>query len=104
MTLEIVPLIDFPKVKERIKQRHAKGFYKNHFQRVFVKPVGRSALRYSKCNNSEHFEKECLKVWRQVKKEWAKTVFNTNSWTQENLGTKESLSFSFVHKSLLKER
>jgi len=69
MTSKIVPLINFPKVKERIKQRPAKAFYKNHFQKVFVKPIGRSALRCSKCNSLEYFEKECPKVWRPIQKD-----------------------------------
>lgn len=35
MILETIHLIDFPKVKDRIKQRPTKTFYKNHFQKVF---------------------------------------------------------------------
>jgi len=79
MTFETIPLIDFPKVKERIKQRPTKTFNRNHFHKVFVKHVGRSALKCCKYNSSEYFEKECLMAWRPVKKEWAKTAYRTNS-------------------------
>jgi len=54
MTSETIPLIDFPKVNERIKQRPTKAFYRNHFQKVFVKLVGRSALKCSKLLHFEH--------------------------------------------------
>ena len=33
-------LIDFPKVKKRLKQRPHRPVYKNHFKRNFVKPIG----------------------------------------------------------------
>jgi len=79
MTLETILLIDFPKVKEIIKQRPTMAFYKDYFQKVFVKLIDRSALKYSKCNSSEYFENECLKVWRPIKRDWAKTIFNTKS-------------------------
>jgi len=37
MTAKTTHLIDFPKVKERIKQRPTKDFYKKHFQIFFCK-------------------------------------------------------------------
>ncbi|XP_071724666.1 uncharacterized protein [Rutidosis leptorrhynchoides] len=79
MTEETIPLIDFPKVKERIKKRPSREAYKNHFKRVFVKPVGRNALRCSKCNSQDHFEKECPMVWKPVKRVWPNNAYPTNT-------------------------
>jgi len=62
MNNETTPLIDFPKVMEKLRQRPSKSFYKNHFKKVFVKPIGRNALKCSKCNSSDYFENKCPKV------------------------------------------
>ncbi|XP_071724109.1 uncharacterized protein [Rutidosis leptorrhynchoides] len=70
MSAETIPLIDFPKVKERIKKRLSKKAYKNHFKKVFVKSVGRNALRCSKCNSLDHFEKDCSKVSVKKNVKW----------------------------------
>ena len=71
-------LIDFPKVKERLNQRPPQQVYKNHFKRNFIKHVGQSALKCSKCGDSQHFENACPKVWRPIRKDFVKTAYSNS--------------------------
>jgi len=57
---------DFPRFKERTKQRPLKIVYKHHLKNKFVKPVGRSFLKCSIYRNPYHFKNDCPKGWRPV--------------------------------------
>lgn len=75
MSSTTVPLIDFPKVKERLMQRPSKKVYEDHFKKVFVKPVGDDSLFLSS-NNSEYLDREHSKSKSSV---FGLFGFSTNS-------------------------